>query len=683
MSQVAGAPRRKPILKKYLKPELKAEITKAVNALTRASLPVTKKNIAAWILRHRASKRRKLKKRLAKAKIKEAATGSSTGFSTGFSLPANHVSSGNPSERSATYAAHASTKPGHPLLLLSSLPEFKKEPEVKLLMPPKKEKEPERKLLMPPPKATYGKEATAAIERYLKEPPTHTSSSSKDETILVGDSKIPVLKSSLPKLREYHKKLDEDHDRKIKQKVDELSKRDKELLRRDQELKRLDQELGKKQLQLSREREQRLEDNALDKIYKEIGVRDLRQLLKENGFQPKQYNSKQKHELFDLYLQTEEGKKHLANAREELKSTIDLDGSGLDLDPNDPDVTSGTQITKWMSKVPGFQGVLARDQHLKVSRAGGKVRTWIKNLDPLGQPGSHWIAIAQAPDSLEYYDPLGDKPPKDILKQLLELKSDPKAKVKINYLQNQNTSKNTCGFHAMKFVAARASGMSFSTASGYDDLELDKSTRGEQELSEWRSQFPGFRQRGGFLATGPSPRLEHVLRQYEAEEMSDMSVEKAPVSKYIRIALNIVTLGGFNDVMKKMKIDDLVHTSLVFTVRGKRFRLEKNDTIQMIPYSSRPDTQSSPVANPKKSLKEFFDRASKSQGSKFFQYDPVDNNCQVFVVVCLRANGLLTPTLKNFTIQDVRSVFKSFPLVSRIARGITGLANRLRTFLGV
>ena len=54
-------------------------------------------------------------------------------------------------------------------------------------------------------------------------------------------------------------------------------------------------------------------------------------------------------------------------------------------------------------------------------------------------------------------------------------------------------------------------------------------------------------------------------------------------------------------------------------------------------------------------------------------YDPVNNNCQLFVSNHLRANGLMTDKLNRLVNQDINKVLKDFPITRQFIKHIIGL----------
>jgi hypothetical protein len=132
--------------------------------------------------------------------------------------------------------------------------------------------------------------------------------------------------------------------------------------------------------------------------------------------------------------------------------------------------------------------------------------------------------------------------------------------------------------------------------------------------------------------------------------------------------------------MRKANYDTMFHLSVVLDLEdGTRVRLEKNETVQMSPYSPRPDTQVMPAGQPDCTLSEFVKRAADYQGASFWTWE-VQNNCQVFVMSCLSGNHLNTAALSSFVKQDIKAIFKSSPpWLEPLVNGVTSVASKFRT----
>ena len=130
---------------------------------------------------------------------------------------------------------------------------------------------------------------------------------------------------------------------------------------------------------------------------------------------------------------------------------------------------------------------------------------------------------------------------------------------------------------------------------------------------------------------------------------------------------------------------------------GEEYTLEKNQVVQF--YPTTPDEKKPQekmnVTTPNCTFLEFISRAehSLSEGV-FWRYDPFNNhvtndmgdkaggtNCQGFVIACLKANGILTPELQKFVLQDTKNLVPKF--YERFARNVTDLVSNLTDRYGV
>lgn len=136
---------------------------------------------------------------------------------------------------------------------------------------------------------------------------------------------------------------------------------------------------------------------------------------------------------------------------------------------------------------PYFGGVISADEiHLLPKKLP---LGFIMNLDNSNQKGSHWVAVYISNDSIEYFDPFG-KPPSDnfkagIQKFLRNLNVPIMFKFKINRVQRQHGNSFKCGYHSMRFLDDRFSGIPFDKASGFENVK-----NGDNEkdgLTDWRN----------------------------------------------------------------------------------------------------------------------------------------------------------------------------------------------------
>jgi len=103
----------------------------------------------------------------------------------------------------------------------------------------------------------------------------------------------------------------------------------------------------------------------------------------------------------------------------------------------------------------------------------------------------------------------------------------------------------------------------------------------------------------------------------------------------------------------------LYHLSIV--INGK-YRMDKRAVITQEPYklTAGEELMSVPI-NKQLTIGEMISNTQERMGDKYGQYDPITNNCQVWIDNLLTANGLNNDSLKNFVMQDIQELFKEVP----------------------
>jgi len=177
------------------------------------------------------------------------------------------------------------------------------------------------------------------------------------------------------------------------------------------------------------------------------------------------------------------------------KSASTSTGSGAIIDPELG--MTNIQIDELMEpyRRSGFMGVISADQIKmlanQVQRRQRRV-SFIMNLDPSDEPGSHWVAvyICKRPDwSLEYFDPLADEPSKqfsnDISSIVGEMDPDVYLKFKVNRIRVQEYDTTTCGMHSVRFLMERYNNVPWRECTGYDALGEKKTQRLADKLPKY------------------------------------------------------------------------------------------------------------------------------------------------------------------------------------------------------
>lgn len=172
-----------------------------------------------------------------------------------------------------------------------------------------------------------------------------------------------------------------------------------------------------------------------------------------------------------------------------------------------------------------------------------------------------------------------------------------------------------------------------------------------------------------------------------------LNVLRTPLKKYVNSALNILTLGKFQEAVKQNGFDQLFHLFIQGKLQnGVEFILEKNETIQLRAYkasdvNSQTELKSVDVAGKNITINSLFENAENTQKDRFWAYDGLTNNCQDFVIAVLGSSGLLTPDLEYFIKQNAQGIAETIndrnPIASSIMKGTTDFAAKMRRVFGL
>jgi hypothetical protein len=166
--------------------------------------------------------------------------------------------------------------------------------------------------------------------------------------------------------------------------------------------------------------------------------------------------------------------------------------------------------------------------------------------------------------------------------------------------------------------------------------------------------------------------------------VTSLRVRRAPIAAGLDYAFQLVTQGKWQDAKNKVGYDNMFHLSLIGN--GGQFLMEKLDRINVTDkVDSPPGPEYMDVPNVKdkgKTIKQMLDATQALMGNRFFPYHPFQNNCQVFIVKILEANGLLTDELFRFVFQPVDQIVSDLPgYTSAFAQTLTNLGANINTVI--
>jgi hypothetical protein len=181
---------------------------------------------------------------------------------------------------------------------------------------------------------------------------------------------------------------------------------------------------------------------------------------------------------------------------------------------------------------------------------------------------------------------------------------------------------------------------------------------------------------GGF-----PPAVQNVLVQCGGDEIRSIKVCRTPVSERTENMLKMISGSAWDRLKREQGFDKFFHLFMVLDVGGKLLHLEKNELIHLAYYPSPCEDGMDVPLNRAETLNEFMANTRAYMGDKrYFEYDALVNNCQVFVKSNLEANGLLTPQLNKFIYQDLSGLIAGLPShVAPLSKALTDVAGMVNT----
>ncbi len=171
-----------------------------------------------------------------------------------------------------------------------------------------------------------------------------------------------------------------------------------------------------------------------------------------------------------------------------------------------------------------------------------------------------------------------------------------------------------------------------------------------------------------------SPPIRALFEKVADKNIVSMQICRSPVQSTIQKIIDFVSL-------RNTPYDRLFHLyGLMKLENGEIYRFEKNQVINIAKASSEKDADCLPVEMPKPILfGQFFMKAQEYMGNKYFMYDGFENNCQDYILACLKSNGLLNSELSSFIKQDVQKLVPTF--LEKIGKKVTDLAGAADTLI--
>jgi len=325
---------------------------------------------------------------------------------------------------------------------------------------------------------------------------------------------------------------------------------------------------------------------------------------------------------------------------------------------------SNHDIEDMLKDSPSFTGCKMKDQY---KGKPGRNKSGIVNLHSTGQPGSHWVMWYNLPDKCVYIDSYGLAPPKKLESYLRKGNKE----LLYNDKQFQHDTTASCGLFCCYLIKEMDDGVDI------QDLLLGF-TQDDMNYNERLLQNYFTHGRGILFKSRVPKAVLSFIEKHGGEAVMYVRVNRSPINSVIKGILNVVSFNNVQKVLKQRNYDDLFHLYLTITTNnGTRFRLEKNEVINITKPKLGKENKSVPLNGNVRTVLEMWENTKvlfDKRKLKFAEYDPKTNNCQVFVNTILQANGYGNKSIYSWVKQDTDEVFKQLGGFKKIMKGVTNFA---------
>jgi hypothetical protein len=187
-------------------------------------------------------------------------------------------------------------------------------------------------------------------------------------------------------------------------------------------------------------------------------------------------------------------------------------------------------------------------------------------------------------------------------------------------------------------------------------------------------------------------KAQEALKKYGGFPIVNIEIQKTPIISVIDKAINLVSMGKWDELKKKYAFDKLFHLYAIFTVSingsRKQILVEKNQSINIsesIPSKTNQTKSLMIGTNKGLTINSLLDNTLKSIGpDRFYIYDGFgDRNCQSFIRDILTSNGIYNDRIGAFVFQSMESLSKELGYTTSVSKLITDTAAFGERLLGL
>ena len=163
-------------------------------------------------------------------------------------------------------------------------------------------------------------------------------------------------------------------------------------------------------------------------------------------------------------------------------------------------------------------------------------------------------------------------------------------------------------------------------------------------------------------------KFRQFIKAHGRDNVKTLAMMRAPVAKPGVMAMQLLTLGKWDQFKKAGGIDEVYHTSIIVNGNIVLEKLEKLEGRVDAGYSKMAGAELYPVAlKGDITIADFLEKGRRQMKEAFYTYSAFENSCQDWVMNMVSANGLLDAEGRRFIKQDVDKLVKGLPELTKTA----------------
>ena len=225
-------------------------------------------------------------------------------------------------------------------------------------------------------------------------------------------------------------------------------------------------------------------------------------------------------------------------------------------------------------------------------------------------------------------------------------------------------------------------GLRLSQLSRSDILKIIKHYEAHPEKLHGGSIISFFKKKLSPNLSGYTNKTITALKQFGDIPIKKMAIYRTPLHNMLSKAINVISLGKWNELQKKYGFDKFFHLALIVHLENnKTIMIQKLDVIDVSPsFKTASDTEIDYIDNydpaRKLTINEMFTNARENvDNGRWFGYNGLTNNCQYFIRYILENNGLYDEQAEDFLFQNISDLVQELPgYVGKLMKGVTDAA---------